>query len=85
MAGGLPRGRAPLVCGETGSGKTVLALEFVLQGADRYDEPEIFVTFEETPEEVQKDALRPDGSVAALVKKKKFAFDHVHVGRGEGF
>ncbi len=81
--GGLPRGRTTLICGGPGSGKTVLALEFVLQGAARYDEPGVFVTFEETPEEVQQNAIRPVSGVADLIRKKKLAFDYIRIGRGE--
>lgn len=82
-SGGLPRGRTTLVCGEAGCGKTVMALEFVLQGAARYEEPGVFVTFEETPEEVQQNALCSNGTVASLVRKKRLGFDYVQVGRGE--
>lgn len=45
--------------------------------------PGLFVTFEETPEEVQQEAIYPGGTVAGLIKKEKLAFDYVHVGRGE--
>jgi len=44
--GGLPRGRATLVVGPAGSGKTVFAGQFLCEGAER-GEPAVFVTFEE--------------------------------------
>lgn len=47
--GGLPRGRTTLLVGGSGSGKTILALQFLVHGAQRCDEPGIFVAFEETP------------------------------------
>lgn len=81
--GGLPRRRATLVCGGPGCGKTLLALEFVLQGAARYGDPGVFVTFEETPDEVQQNAFDLYGNVSSLVKKRKISFDYVYVGRGE--
>lgn len=46
--GGLPRGRPTLVCGPAGSGKTLLAIEFLVRGALEYGEPGVFVAFEET-------------------------------------
>src|SRR5258708_13696642 len=50
--GGLPAGRPPLVCGAAGCGKTLLAMEFLVRGAIEYDEPGVFVPFEETGEEL---------------------------------
>src|SRR5689334_24349395 len=41
--GGLPRGRPTLVCGTAGSGKTLLAIEFLVRGATQYGEPGLFV------------------------------------------
>ena len=52
--GGLPRGRPSLVCGGAGAGKTMLAMEFVVRGATQYNEPGVFVAFEETEEELAK-------------------------------
>ncbi|MGZ5443540.1 MAG: circadian clock protein KaiC [Thermoanaerobaculia bacterium] len=47
--GGLPRGRTTLLAGGSGSGKTILALQFLVNGAQQHGEPGIFVAFEETP------------------------------------
>ena len=46
--GGLPRGRPTLVCGDAGCGKTLLAMEFLVQGARKYGENGVFMAFEET-------------------------------------
>jgi circadian clock protein KaiC len=46
--GGLPAGRPTLVSGGAGSGKTMLALEFLVRGATQYHEPGVFISFEET-------------------------------------
>ena len=48
--GGLPKGRPTLVCGSAGCGKTLLAMEFLVRGATRFDEPGVFMAFEETAE-----------------------------------
>src|SRR5688572_11136458 len=50
--GGLPRGRTTLLVGGSGSGKTILALQFLVHGAKKCDEPGIFVAFEETPSRI---------------------------------
>ena len=49
---GLPWGRITLVAGDSGSGKTVLALETLVHGVHGYEEPGIFVAFEESPAHV---------------------------------
>lgn len=48
LGGGLPRGRATLVCGPAGCGKTLLGMEFLVRGIIDYGEPGVFVAFEET-------------------------------------
>lgn len=50
--GGLPRGRCTLVCGGAGSGKSLMAVEFVVRGARDFGEPGVLVTLEETAEEL---------------------------------
>ncbi len=54
--GGLPRGRTTLLVGGSGSGKTILALQFLVDGAQHRDEPGIFVAFEETPSRIVRNA-----------------------------
>src|SRR5215212_2363767 len=53
-AGGLPRGRPTLVCGSAGCGKTLLAMEFLVRGAVQFDEPGVFMAFEESAEELTR-------------------------------
>jgi circadian clock protein KaiC len=50
--GGLPKGRPTLVCGGTGCGKTLFAMEFLVRGAMEYDEPGVYLSFEEKSEEL---------------------------------
>ena len=54
--GGLPRGRTTLLLGGSGSGKTILALQFLVHGAQNFGEPGIFVAFEETPARIVANA-----------------------------
>ncbi|MEO6625415.1 MAG: ATPase domain-containing protein, partial [Burkholderiaceae bacterium] len=50
--GGIPRDRITLLCGGTGTGKTLLGLDFLLNGASHYGEPGVFMSFEETEDEL---------------------------------
>lgn len=52
LNGGLPKGRPTLLAGGAGSGKTMIATEFLVRGATQYNEPGVFVSFEERTEEV---------------------------------
>ncbi|MEV1199273.1 circadian clock protein KaiC [Microbispora rosea] len=54
--GGLPAGRSTLVSGTTGSGKTLFAVEFLSRGITRYNEPGVFVTFEETATDIRRNS-----------------------------
>ncbi|HEY0790119.1 MAG TPA: circadian clock protein KaiC, partial [Chthoniobacterales bacterium] len=54
--GGVPRGRVTLVTGGAGSGKTVFALQTLVNGASRFDEPGLFVAFEESAESLLANA-----------------------------
>lgn len=50
--GGLPTGRPTLICGSTCCGKTLLSMEFIVRGATQYNEPGVFMAFEETDKEL---------------------------------
>ncbi|HET9698014.1 MAG TPA: circadian clock protein KaiC [Terriglobales bacterium] len=79
--GGLPRGRTTLVAGGAGSGKTLLGMEFLVQGAMQYGEPGVAMTFEETPEEITSNMASLGHDLNALIRRKKIAIDYVHVER----
>ena len=81
--GGLPKGRPTLVCGGPGSGKTLLALTFLVNGAIQYDEPGVLMTFEENGEEMASDVASLGFDLPELIKAKKLAVDYVRVERGE--
>jgi len=63
--GGLPRRRATLIAGDTGAGKTVLALQVLAYGA-RAERPSVFVSFEESPDELIENTAGFDWSPADL-------------------
>src|SRR5687767_12094300 len=81
--GGLPKGRPTLVCGGPGCGKTLLAMEFLVRGATQFGEPGVFITFEETGEELAQNVRSLGFELEALVADKKLAIDHVRVERAE--
>jgi circadian clock protein KaiC len=81
--GGLPRGRTSLVCGSAGSGKTLLAVEFLVRGATEMDEPGVFVAFEETAEELAQNVRSLGFDLEALAAEKKIFVDYVHIDANE--
>ena len=81
--GGLPQGRPTLVCGGPGSGKTLLALTFLVNGALQFDEPGVLLTFEENAEEMASDVASLGFDLAKLIEAKQLAVDYVRVERGE--
>lgn len=79
--GGLPQGRPSLVCGNAGCGKTVLGMEFLVHGATEYEEPGVFMSFEETEDDLIKN-FKPIGfDLPALIERKRIALDYVFVDR----
>ena len=81
--GGLPQGRPTLICGGPGSGKTLLALTFLVNGALRFDEPGVLMTFEENEEEIASDVASLGFDLPELIKTRKLAVDYVRVDRSE--
>ncbi|GEM_PF-198013 len=73
IGGGFPKGRIILVSGACGTGKSILAMEFAYKGALEYNEPAVFVTFDEMPEKIREDCLNFGWDLEALERKKKFA------------
>lgn len=71
--GGLPVGRSTLISGTAGSAKTVLAVQFLVEGAKR-GEHGVLVTFEESPSDLRRNVLGFGWDVAALEAEKRFAF-----------
>ncbi|MFZ3048792.1 MAG: circadian clock protein KaiC, partial [Desulfatirhabdiaceae bacterium] len=81
--GGLPQGRPTLVCGGTGCGKTLLAMEFLVRGATQFDEPGVYMSFEEKSEELAKNFASLGFDLNGMVDRKKLSLDYVHIERHE--
>ncbi len=73
--GGLPQGRTTLFEGGPGCGKTVMALQTLVNGVRNNGEPGIFVAFEESAERIRLNASRFGWDLYALEKKKLFLLD----------
>ncbi len=80
--GGLPQGRPTLVCGGPGCGKTLFALQFLVHGA-AHGESGVFVTFEETEEDILKNAASLGYDVPGLIARKRLALEYIRVERSE--
>ncbi len=81
--GGLPRGRATLLCGGPGCGKTLFAMEFLVRGAVEFNEPGVFMAFEESDRELIANVSSLGIDLDALVKKKKILLDYVYIEKSE--
>jgi circadian clock protein KaiC len=81
--GGLPKGRTTLICGSAGCGKTMLAMEFLVRGAQEYGEAGVFVSFEESAEDLAQNVASMGFDLNALSRRKKILIDHIPVVRSE--
>jgi circadian clock protein KaiC len=81
--GGLPKGRPTLICGSAGCGKTLFAMEFLLRGALDYGEHGVFMTFEETPEDLAKNFISLGFDINDMMSRGLIATDHVYIERSE--
>jgi len=81
--GGLPEGRCTLVCGPAGSGKTILALEFLVRGATEFNEPGVFIALEESGKDLTENVASMGFDLASLCARKKIVMDYVIIERSE--
>jgi circadian clock protein KaiC len=80
--GGLPQGRSTLVCGGPGCGKTLFALQFLVHGA-AHGESGVFVTFEETEDDLLTNAASLGYDLPGLIARKRLALEYIRVERSE--
>jgi len=81
--GGLPKGRPTLITGGAGSGKTLMSMEFLIRGSIDYNEPGVFMAFEETAEELAQNVASLGFDLKELIAQKKIIVDYVRVERSE--
>jgi circadian clock protein KaiC len=81
--GGLPKGRPTLVCGSAGAGKTLFAMEFLVRGVTLFNEPGVFMSFEESSEELATNVASLGFDLHQLIADKKLVLDFVFIERSE--
>lgn len=81
--GGFPRNRTTLIVGGAGCGKTIMAMEFLEKGAVLFNEPGVFMAFEEKTEELETNVASLGYNLKALIAKKKIYLEHIEVDRTE--
>jgi circadian clock protein KaiC len=81
--GGLPRGRPTLICGSAGCGKTLMSIEFLVHGITQFNEPGVFMAFEETEEDLRKNVTSLGYDLKDLADRKKLVIDYVYIERSE--
>ncbi|MFA7337368.1 MAG: circadian clock protein KaiC [Candidatus Obscuribacterales bacterium] len=81
--GGLPRGRTSLVCGSSGSGKTLFAMEFLINGATTHGDAGVFISFEEDTKELIENVGSLGFEIEQLIADKKISIIQIRVERAE--
>jgi circadian clock protein KaiC len=81
--GGLPRGRPTLICGGPGSGKTLFGMEFLVRGARDFDEPGVFMSFEERDMDLIENFHSLGFDIDDLIARDKIVLDFVYIERSE--
>ena len=81
--GGIPQGRPTLICGGPGCGKTLFSIEFLVNGATKFNEPGVFIAFEEKAEELAINVASLGFDLDKLQKEKRIRIDYVRVERNE--
>jgi KaiC/GvpD/RAD55 family RecA-like ATPase len=73
IEGGFPKGDTILIAGKAGTGKSILATQFIYKGATEYNEPGVFVTLEEPPHLIKRNMIQFGMDLDKLVKEKKIS------------
>ena len=81
--GGLPKNRVTLISGGPGAGKTLLGIDFLVNGVTSYNERGVFMSFEETEAELYEDVASLNLDFHGLVLKKEIAFEYVLLDRSD--
>ena len=71
MSGGFRKNTVNLIAGGPGSGKTIFGMQFIIHGIENYDEPGVYISFEQSEEEILEDMKEFDWKIKEKVKKKK--------------
>src|SRR5580704_4863577 len=81
--GGLPKNRPTLLLGNTGCGKTIMAMEFLVNGITMYDEAGVFIAFEEKTDELVVNVKSLGYDLEKHIADKKLYMEYVQISRDE--
>jgi circadian clock protein KaiC len=80
MLGGFPKNRPTLVIGNIGTGKSFLSMQFILKGTVEFNEPGVFMTFEEKADELIVNNGNLGYDINNLLLENKIYLEHLHLG-----
>lgn len=75
--GGLPQDRTTLICGGPGSGKTLFAIEYLINGIQEFNEPGVLIAFEETRDDLIRNCASLGFDLAHLIEQGKLIIDEI--------
>ena len=81
--GGFPKGRPTLICGSAGCGKTLMGIQFLVKGITEFDEPGVFMSFEETSKDLSQNVRSLGFDLDKLISQKKLKIDHIQIEKSE--
>lgn len=81
--GGFPKGRPTLICGSAGCGKTLMGIQFLVKGITEYNEPGVFMSFEESPKDLSQNVHSLGFDLNKMINQKKLRIDHIIVEKSE--
>ncbi len=81
--GGIPKNRPTILVGGTGTGKTFMSMEYIIKGAVQFNEPGVFMTFEEKTDELLMNASSLGYDLYSLVKENKILLEHLNINNNE--
>lgn len=81
--GGFPRNRSTLICGGPGCGKTLLSLEFLIHGVERYGENGVFVAFEESTEDLITNSKSLGKDLERYIQENRLILEPIQIERNE--
>lgn len=77
--GGFPKGHTVLLCGTPGTGKTIFALEYVYNGVKKYKEKSMYLSFEQSVQDILNQGKQFGWNLAPLIKSKKLIIKHIPI------
>jgi circadian clock protein KaiC len=81
--GGFPKGRPTLICGSAGCGKTLMGLQFLVKGITDYNEPGVFMSFEETAKDLNQNVKSLGYDLDKLIRQNKLRIDHILIEKND--